>query len=60
MIIVDIKRAIKEPISALHQAFKGSGNDFEIRRLNLLRTFHNELVVTVIGGIKRRKAKLLC
>lgn len=60
MIIKHMNEAIKEPISALHQAFKGSARDSEIRRLNSLRTFDDRPLLTVIGGIKRRRAKLLC
>lgn len=60
MIIKHMNEAIKEPISARHQAFKGSAWDSEIRRLNSLRTFDDRPLLTVIGGIKRRRAKLLC
>ena len=41
----------KEPISTLHQAsaFKGSGGNSQIRRLNSLKTFDDQPLLAVIA-----------
>lgn len=56
------KKRKREPISTLLQAlaFKGSGGDSKIRRLNSLKTFDEQPLLAVIGRIKRRRAKPLC
>lgn len=62
MIIKHMNGAIKEPISALQRAFKGSGRDSEIRGLNSRGTFDDRPLPTVIerNQTEKSKAALLC